>query len=216
MERRTSTGDGSFTRRRSKQRARVNEQAIRSGRGAMLRLFFSDFHLHSVIFGSIMWYKGGMTRMAYKHNEFLEKLKDGIQVEGFTIKDPLIIDPVQLTNIEYKDNQLLLTLHQPVNQTWIDLLSSGGYTSVLGYGPDKFEFRGNQAKINVRLSDATNIATDIIKDFKEWIQKANSKYPDVVITRLKKEKALKEDHKRQEEEKISLVNKINEDLKKLI
>jgi hypothetical protein len=151
-------------------------------------------------------------KMAEKHNEFLEKIQEGIQVEGFTVKDPLIINPVYITDAKFEDNQLILTLSQSVNQTWIDSLSSGGCTYIGGYRSNAFEFRGNKASVGMNHS----YAADVTSCFKTWIQNANSNYPHTVIARLKKEKALKEEREKQESEKKALEAQINEDLKKLL
>jgi serine/threonine protein kinase len=103
--------------------------------------------------------------------------------------DSLIIDPIRLIGFDWKDNRLELTLNQPINPKWIQVLQTeGGFTHLVGYGPGNFSFAGNKAVIGARA----DIVQTIIDYFKSWLPKANEAYKrNLLKERREKDEAVR-------------------------
>ncbi|WP_447599976.1 serine/threonine-protein kinase [Nitrospira sp. Nam80] len=116
-----------------------------------------------------------------RHNDFVTQQRvsqlENTVIPETEIDDPHIADPIRLTEVDYQDNQLILTLSQPVNANWRHAFRNfGNHTAVFGKGPDQFEFRGNEARIPTRAHDAEQI----LAYFKEWLPRVNKKYEEIV------------------------------------
>src|SRR5262249_39876882 len=91
------------------------------------------------------------------------------------LNDPLIDDPVRLINIDYDGDTLSLILSQPVHKAWVNSFSNMHHRQALmGYGPERFSFRGNMATVPINNRD--DIAQDIVNYFKSWLPIATQQY----------------------------------------
>jgi serine/threonine protein kinase len=106
-------------------------------------------------------------------NEFLTNQKvDQLSkrvVKTSELVDLLIENPVTITDFEWNPFSELLTLNlsQNINNRWINALMNmqGGYTSVLGIGPERFKLIGNKATVKVEESNIQRV----IDYFKQWL-----------------------------------------------
>ena len=124
----------------------------------------------------------------YISEQQLSKLKS-IVIPASEIDDPLVVTPLKITGFDWSNGLLTLILSQPVNQKWRSaLLNMGSYTSLQGGGPERFEFKGNQALIR---SEERSVQ-DIINYFKSWIPLATRKY----------EQDLRDERSREEKQRL--------------
>ena len=124
----------------------------------------------------------------YVSEQQLSKLKS-IVIPASEIDDPLVVTPLKITGFDWSNGLLTLILSQPVNQKWRSaLLNMGSYTSLQGGGPERFEFKGNQALIR----SEERLVQDIINYFKSWIPLATRKY----------EQDLRDERSREEKQRL--------------
>lgn len=126
----------------------------------------------------------------------LEETKNEI-VKDPEVNDPFISDPVRLIGFDWKSGVLTLMLSRPISKEWIQsLLNMSRHTSLLGHGPEVFNFNGDKATIGAGEQDVQSI----IDHFKNWLPNANQVYARVVYetARLEKEKKVKELQKKRE------------------
>lgn len=145
-----------------------------------------------------------------KENE-INKLKE-IKYKEVEENDLLILEPPKLVNFKYDDSicKLFLYLDKNVNQQWINCMTSGSYSEVMGYGPDRFRFENNIAMVSISPT-SLNSLQQIINYFKSWVNNANVHYPIEISNqrkyeKLRKEQQLKEKIKREETVKKALEN----------
>lgn len=104
------------------------------------------------------------------------------------IDDPIVREPMRIVDFDWEDGVLKLKLNHAVNSIWQwALLNMGGYTSILGKGPEIFQFKGNQAII----SSTANQVQDIIDHFKQWLPSANLTYTNKLINLQQEEERKK-------------------------
>lgn len=85
------------------------------------------------------------------------------------VDDPLAFEPPQLIGANWENGTLILTLDKPVSQRWVQALRSmGNYTSVMGKGPEMFNFRDNTARVSCAGPEPRQ-AQNIIDYFKQWL-----------------------------------------------
>jgi serine/threonine protein kinase len=100
------------------------------------------------------------------------------------VDDPLVSDPVRLVGADYGDGNLILTLSQPVNPTWVSCFKGiGTYTGILGKGPPYWSFSGDKASIPASERDAQGI----VNSFKSYLDLANRDYRQKLEADLRKE-----------------------------
>lgn len=86
-----------------------------------------------------------------------------------TIDDPLAFEPPKLIDAVWDNGRLTLTLDRPVSNAWVQALRNlGNYSSVMGIGPETFQFSGD--KVSVACPDHS--AQNVINHFKPWLPKA--------------------------------------------
>jgi len=138
----------------------------------------------------------------------LSKLKDTV-IPTSEVDDPLIADPIRIVGVDWKSNTLLIELNHQPNQNWIwSLRNMGSYSSLMGKGPDNFQFVGKSA----RISASANEAQQVVDDFKKWLPAANRLYAN----KLKKDQEAAERKQReelqnlirQEQERTNVVRKL--------
>ena len=81
-----------------------------------------------------------------------------------------------------------VSLNHPVNDGWIWALGHmGDHSSLLGYGPEYFSFRGDRATIEC----PERIVQQVINHFKAWLPNANTVYKQKIERDLREsERAL--------------------------
>jgi serine/threonine protein kinase len=114
-----------------------------------------------------------------RKNEFINRQRlDSLKQTVISINevdDPLILDPIHLVNFDWENGLLTLVLSRSVNQTWIWALHHmGGFTSMMGKGPEAFTVSINKAQINAKEYEVQQI----IDYFKSWLPRVNEVYKD--------------------------------------
>lgn len=105
-------------------------------------------------------------------------IESGNIVMDNEVDDPLITDPVRIVDADWRDNVLRLTLSRPVNHDWIYALNNmGGYSSLMGAGPECFSFSGNVASVGI----PSHSAQEAINYFKTWLPITTRVYRDRLI-----------------------------------
>jgi len=148
-------------------------------------------------------------------NEFismqrLTKLKNTV-VPSLEVDDPLINDPPQLVEVDYRQDQLILILSQPVTKEWldafVDLPYTGGSPFIVNSEPSKFRFRGNEAMIPLPTRGTLQ---QLVDRFKYYLTGANNAYRNQVLNdqrRMEMEERKRLQEEIQEEERRQMVLK---------
>lgn len=128
----------------------------------------------------------------------LNNLKSTV-IPASEIDDPLVVTPIQIVDFDWNKNLLTLVFSQPINQRWINAVHNmGSYNSILGKGPEKFQFQGNQAKIS---ADEREVQA-IIDYFKTWIPLITSRYKQYLEEEI---------HNKQVEDRQKIIKEIEEE-----
>lgn len=119
------------------------------------------------------------------------------------LDDPLVIDPISLKGIDYRDGRLILNLSQTPNRKWIhEFHNMRNYSSLMGKEPHVYRFQADTASI---LTDEHHVQK-LVNYFKGYLVKANQSY---------KARILKENKERQEREKRKLQQEREEEERRL-
>ena len=131
----------------------------------------------------------------FNRNKEINKLKE-IKILEAEEKDILILDPPKLIDVSYDEDEsrLRFTLSHPINQIWVDSITSNSWGEVLGYGIERFRFEHEYASVPISINSLDS-AQKVIDNFKEWINNANRAYPNKI-------RAKREMEKRQREQEI--------------
>lgn len=101
----------------------------------------------------------------------LSRLRDKV-IPLTEVDDPLVDDPVSVTDAAWADGVMTITLSRSVNQDWVTCLGREATTAVFGYGPEVFSFHDNLARVPVPGDSAPRV----LEYFKGWVPKANLCY----------------------------------------
>jgi serine/threonine protein kinase len=102
----------------------------------------------------------------------ISKLENTV-IPASDIDDPIVLNPMCIIKVDWDNDVLTIELNHPINPTWQwALLNMGNYSSLLGKGPERFQFRGTKATISARADQAQ----EIINYFKDWLPSANRVY----------------------------------------
>lgn len=119
---------------------------------------------------------------------------ENIVIPTSEIDDILIIDPIRITNVDWDNNILKISLNHPINPTWKWAFNNmGGFTCVSGKEPEQFNFNENIASIYAQSSEVQRI----IDFFKQWLPVTTRVYAD----KIKKERETEESNQRKELQK---------------
>ena len=130
----------------------------------------------------------------YISTQKISALTDTV-IPSHEIDDPIVSDPMKITDVEWDNGMLTIHLNHQPNYRWHwALRNMGNYSSVYGKHPDAFTFKGTTATISAR-DDAE--AQRIIDQFKQWLP----------ITARVHENKLRQDAEKAEQEKISELRK---------
>ena len=100
---------------------------------------------------------------AFISRQKLSKLKETVVPNG-EIDDPLVENPIKVVDKDYRNDNLILKLNQPVNSVWINCFES--------IGGSLFTFRGSEASIQSGESNVQNY----VNMFNDKLIRANREY----------------------------------------
>lgn len=113
-----------------------------------------------------------------RSREYISKLKisklNNVTIPVNEIDDSIVNEPMKIVDVEWNSGMLRIHLNHNVTQDWIwALRNMGGHTSVMGKGPEAFNFQGNTASIDARdVSECQRV----IDYFKEWLPRVAQVY----------------------------------------
>lgn len=135
-----------------------------------------------------------------RKNEFvaLQKLNEKKQevIPALVIPE---IHEVKINDIDYINGNLIINLNIIPDSIWIALFKNPreGYSSLVGYGPEAFNFRGKTVSIGI----SEGYIQQIIDSFKQYIGMATRAYQHHLSTEAKK---------KENENKLRLQNEIED------
>lgn len=139
----------------------------------------------------------------------LSELKKAVVPES-EIDDPLVLNPVQLTNVDYNGNTLFFELSPPVNPHWRECFNNiGSYQSVIGKGPSRFGWDHGGAVIEATEQEAPLIA----EHFKKYVDQANAAYVELVIQIKRKMEEQQRQHLRRQFEAEQMRQRVLQKIK---
>lgn len=146
-----------------------------------------------------------------KANKEINRLKE-IEIKDSEEKDILIVDPPKLIDVTYDEyeSRLRFKLSHPINDDWVSCMRTGSWNSIVGYDIDNFRFEREYASVQLSVRDL-DYAQKITDYFKQWINNANSAYPDLIermrsMAKLNKEAAIKAEIQKKEKIASALNN----------
>lgn len=106
-----------------------------------------------------------------------------------------------ITGVEWNSGVLRISLDMEVDPAWAQVLKFhlGSYSSVMGAGPESFNFQGRVASVPV----PEHSAQDVINHFKIWLPKATTRYRQMIEQEL-------EDNKRKRELELRMQREAEE------
>ena len=134
------------------------------------------------------------SKLRKKGNDFfsaqkISELQNTVIPES-EIDDPLILNPVQVTDVDYNGDTLFFELSPPVNPDWMECFQRiGNYPSVPGKGPARFGWDHGRAVIQATEEEALAIDGFI----RGYVDSANAAYVELV----KRKKRHREEQQRQ-------------------
>lgn len=131
---------------------------------------------------------------ARQHEFFVQQRLSELQqtvVPASNLDDELFLNPPKLIDWDWVPDQLTLILSEAVTDRWVLALQTmGGYSSILGKGPDRFTFRNNRAIIPAREFEVQ----PLIDHFRTWLPAANQRYENLL--RQEKAEQTKKEHQK--------------------
>lgn len=89
---------------------------------------------------------------------------------------PPVFDPLKIVSLDYSGETLAMQLNRNVPSGWAQEYQQprGGYSSILGYGPDRFQIQGRTLSINVRENES--LIQELVNHAKSYVGAANRGY----------------------------------------
>lgn len=121
-------------------------------------------------------------------------------------------EPLTLVNFDYSNGTLSLRLSGNVAPGWVQEFQHprGGYTSLLGYGPEAFDIRGNVLRIQARQDE--RFIQQLVDHAKKYVAAANSGYAqqrrEQAAAREREERAALEQKVKEAELRKSILSKV--------
>jgi serine/threonine protein kinase len=103
------------------------------------------------------------------------------------VSEPPAFDPIRLVGFDYKGGVLTLRFSRPVPTGWPEAFmnpNGGNYSSVMGYGPEKFKLDGDTAWI--RVGSSADLVQKVLDHAKSYTNAANKGYTQGVEQHLKR------------------------------
>jgi serine/threonine protein kinase len=96
-------------------------------------------------------------------------------------------DPIQIVGLDYESGVLKLKLSRNIPSGWAQEFQNprGGHSAIMGYGPERFDIRGDTASIGVR--DDESFIQNIVNHAKNYVDAANQGYVKQMHERARKE-----------------------------
>ena len=142
----------------------------------------------------------------------LQKLRqlDKVVVPAGEVTDPLAHAPPTIIGAEWNGGTLTITLDQKVNPDWIEALNKmGNYSSVMGRGPETFQFAGDKAMVSI--DDGS--AQDVLDHFKVWLPKTTAVLKYRLEQRARHDEATRIESLRRQREAEERLLRVNRSLK---
>jgi serine/threonine protein kinase len=113
----------------------------------------------------------------------LDALKNTV-IPASEISDPLISSPITLSDVDYRNGQLIFTISRSPNTRWQrHFRNMGSFSGVVGSGPEYFAFNGNTAIVSATESTAQMV----VNHFKNYLQRTNTLYAQDLKTQVERE-----------------------------
>lgn len=126
-------------------------------------------------------------------NEFLavqrlSSLKSEV-IPDTDVDDPIIRNPIQIREVDYRDGYVTFKLSVAPPQNWITAFQRpmSSWQAYPGSGPESFAFRGDEAKVH--LSPGM-VAGQLLAYTKQYVEFANRQYAEKVVADNKKRVAV--------------------------
>lgn len=102
----------------------------------------------------------------------LEESKSRVVKEN----EPPEFEDISITGLDYNNGALTLLLSRNVPPGWQEEFQQprGGHSAIMGYGPEHFQIRGNQATIGVHENES--LVQKIVDHAKDYVSAANHGY----------------------------------------
>jgi hypothetical protein len=112
-------------------------------------------------------------RITFVERQELSRLKQRV-IPTTEVDDPIVADPIRIVGVGWDGGVLSLKLNQVPHPQWVQAIKFGAYgrSSLMGKGPEAFDFRGDTASVSVRSQDAQRM----IDYFKTWLPSAHEIY----------------------------------------
>jgi len=124
-----------------------------------------------------------------RRNAFIALQKyDETKNQVVSATDPPDFEPIKIISFDFDPGHLKLKLSRSVPSDWVQEFQypRGGHSALMGYGPERYSFRGDIASIQVHGTDERYIQ-DIINNAKDYVNMANRNYTQQLQDRSKKE-----------------------------
>lgn len=96
-------------------------------------------------------------------------------------------EPIHIISLEYEADILKLKLNRNIPPGWAEEFHNprGDHSGIMGYGPERFDIRGNMASIGAR--ENPNIIQQIVDHAKNYVNAANQGYVQKMRARAREE-----------------------------
>lgn len=139
-----------------------------------------------------------------RQKEFVSRQKlsqiDHTVIPKYKVDDPLVLNPIELKTIDFKNGKLILSLNNIPTPKWICAFQTiGNFQYILGKQPSQFQFGRDTNKVAISAEERQ--VQTLVSYFKEYVSEANAKYKtEVVEENLQKEIAEKKALQKEREE----------------
>jgi serine/threonine protein kinase len=101
--------------------------------------------------------------------------------------EPPEFEPIQIVSLNYESGVLWLKLSRNIPPGWAQEFQNprGGHSAIMGYGPERFEIRGDTASIRVRADQ--RVIQNIVNYAKNYVDAANHGYVQQIREHSRKE-----------------------------
>lgn len=119
-------------------------------------------------------------------------------------------DPIKIISPDWEDGHLILELNRPPENGWVQRFKqpNGNWSSIMGSGPESFQFRGTKAVVSADEQSAQRV----IDYAKDYVEMANRSYQRELDTKAKHEEHAYREKLKQEqaaaETKARVVSKL--------
>jgi hypothetical protein len=117
-----------------------------------------------------------------RHKDFISRQKiselENTVISTSEVDDPLILDPVKVTGVDWDNGRLTVTLNHIVSTPWVEAFRNiGSFSYQFGSEPHSWSFQRNTASV----SAAAHAVQQILDNFKEYIDTTNRDYANKQI-----------------------------------